>query len=58
MSQRRVSRLIIRAALLLQSLLAPAHDIQLPDAELQPVVFNDLIYYLDTALLVLSLIHI
>ena len=49
-SQRRVSRLIIRAALLLQSLLAPAHDIQLPDVELQPYVFGELIDYLVTAL--------
>jgi len=50
MSQRRVSQLITIAALLLQSSLVPAHDIQLPDAELQPDVFNWLINDLNTAL--------
>ena len=50
MSQRRESREIIVAALLLQSSLVPAHDIQLPDAELQLNVFNPLIDYLNRAL--------
>jgi len=49
-SQDDVSQDIIRAALLLQSSLVPAHDIELPDAELQPVVFNELINDLNTAL--------
>jgi len=50
MSQDHESRLIIRAALMLQSSLVLAHDFQLPDAELQPYIFNVLIYDLNTAL--------
>jgi len=50
-SQDAASRLfIIRAALLLQSSLVPAHDIELPDAELEPYVFTVLIDDLDAAL--------
>jgi len=41
---------IISAALLLQSSLVPAHEIELPDAELQLGVFSVLIDELDTAL--------
>ena len=50
MSQDYVSHRIICAALLLQSSLVPAHDIQLPDAELEPYVFNLLIRDLNAAL--------
>jgi len=50
MSQGDVSPEIICAALLLQSSLVPAHDIQLPDAELEPDVFILLMYDLNTAL--------
>jgi len=49
-SQHLVSRLIIRAALLLQSSLVPAHDIKLPRAELEPYVFAWLILDLNPAL--------
>jgi len=41
---------IISAALLLQSSLVPAHEIELPDAELQLEVFKVLIDELDKAL--------
>ena len=50
MSQGDVSRQIIIAALMLQSSLVPAHDIELPDAELEPDVFNWPINDLNTAL--------
>jgi len=50
MSQDDDSQPIIIAALLLQSSLVPAHDFQLPDAELQPDVFILLMYDLNTAL--------
>ena len=50
MSQGDDSQRIICAALLLQSSLVPAHDIQLPDAELPPDVFNWLIHDLNAAL--------
>jgi len=49
-SQDAESQGIISAALLLQSSLVPAHDIELPDAELEPRVFNQLIRDLNTAL--------
>jgi len=49
-SQDDESQRIIVAALLLQSSLVPAHDIELPDAELQPDVFNLLIDDLNAAL--------
>jgi len=49
-SQDDVSPEIIVSALLLQSSLVPAHDIELPDAKLQPRVFNLLIRDLNTAL--------
>jgi len=50
-SQDYVSQhIIICAALMLQSSLVPAHDIQLPDAELDPGDFNWLIRLLNTAL--------
>ena len=49
-SQDAESQDIIYAALRLQSSLVPAHDIELPDAELEPDVFNVLINDLNTAL--------
>jgi len=49
-SQDDQSECIISAALLLQSSLVPAHDIQLPDAVLEPGDFNELIDDLNTAL--------
>jgi len=49
-SQRRVSQSITIAALLLQSSLVPAHDIELPDAELEPDFFYLLMDDLNTAL--------
>ena len=49
-SGRLLLILIIVAALLLQSSLVPAHDIQLPDAELELDVFNNLINDLNAAL--------
>jgi len=49
-SQDYWSRRIISAALLLQSSLVPAHEIELPDAELQLEVFKVLIDELDKAL--------
>jgi len=49
-SQYDQSVQIIIAVLLLQSSLVPAHDIKLPDAELQLKVFKVLIDELDKAL--------
>ena len=49
-SQDDESEQIISAALLLQSSLVPAHEIELPDAELQLEVFKVLIDELDKAL--------
>jgi len=49
-SQDDVSQRIIRAALLLQSSLVPAHDIELLDVELPPHVFNKLIDDLNAVL--------
>ena len=45
-----MSQVFICAALLLQSSLVSAHDIKLPDAELQLKVFKVLIDELDKAL--------